>query len=342
MSLRQITIHGYKSIEHLDKFELSSLNVLIGANGAGKSNFISIFKLLNEMYEQRLQSFVQKQGGPDSLLHFGRDITDKIHAEFYFYMNGYKFDLVPTLDNRLIFDRECTWFEGVYYGASTHTIGSDHEESKLKETKDSFAEYVRPAIQGWRIYHFHDTSDTAKVKRSHAINDNLRLKPDAENLAAYLRMLSIKYPDEYRRIVETIQIVLPFFKDFVQREDDDIFIELEWFQVDRPDTPLRAHLLSDGSLRFICLTALLLQPKELLPDTIIIDEPELGLHPYAISVLADIFKQVAEDKQLIISTQSVELINEMEAENIIVVDQEQGKSTFKRFGQEELSEWLNK
>ncbi len=100
----------------------------------------------------------------------------------------------------------------------------------------------------------------------------------------------------------------------MQREDDDIFIELEWFQVDGPDTPLRAHLLSDGSLRFICLTTLLLQPKELLPDTIIIDEPELGLHPYAISVLADIFKQVAEDKQLIISTQSVELINEMEAD----------------------------
>ena len=120
MSLRRITIHGYKSIERLEKFELDSLNVLIGANGAGKSNFISIFKLLNEMYEQRLQSFVQKQGGPDSLLHFGRDITDKIHAEFYFYMNGYKFDLVPTVDNRLIFESEYLWFEGVYHPARSH------------------------------------------------------------------------------------------------------------------------------------------------------------------------------------------------------------------------------
>lgn len=153
-------------------------------------------------------------------------------------------------------------------------------------------------------------------------------------------MLSTKYSEEYRRIVETIQLVLPFFDDFVQREDESEFIELEWFQIDRPNTPLKAHLLSDGSLRFICLTTLLLQPKALLPDTIIIDEPELGLHPYAISVLADIFKQVSEDKQLIISTQSVELINEMESENIIVVDQNQGKSTFKRFEKEELEEWL--
>ena len=175
---------------------------------------------------------------------------------------------------------------------------------------------------------------------NHPTNDNIKLKPDAENLAAYLRMLSTKYSEEYRRIVETIQLVLPFFDDFVQREDESEFIELEWFQIDRPNTPLKAHLLSDGSLRFICLTTLLLQPKALLPDTIIIDEPELGLHPYAISVLADIFKQVSEDKQLIISTQSVELINEMESENIIVVDQNQGKSTFKRFEKEELEEWL--
>lgn len=340
MSLRKITIHGYKSIEQLDNFELSNLNILIGANGAGKSNFISIFKLLNEMYEQRLQLFVQQQGGPDNLLHFGRDITDKIYAEFYFKSNGYKFSLIPTVDNRLIFENEYLWFEGYYHPASNHLIGFGNGESELKDSKDSYAPYVRTALKAWRVYHFHDTSDTARVKRKHAINDNLRLKPDAENLAAYLRMLSIEYNEEYQRIVETIQIVLPFFDDFLQREDNAEFIELEWLQINRPDTPLKAHLLSDGSLRFICLTTLLLQPKELLPDTIIIDEPELGLHPYAISVLADIFKQVSEDKQLIISTQSVELINEMESDNIIVVDQIQGKSTFKRFEKNELEDWL--
>lgn len=340
MSLSKITIQGYKSIERLDEFELGRLNVLIGANGAGKSNFIGIFKLLNEILEQRLQLFVQQQGGPDSFLYFGRDITDKIHAEFYFHRNGYRFNLIPTVDNRLIFENESLWFEGVYHPSSSHPIGSGKEESELKESKDSYAPYVRSAIKGWRVYHFHDTSDTARVKRRHTVNDNLTLKPDAENLAAYLRMLSIKYREEYRRIVETIQLVLPFFKDFVYRENIDDFIELEWFQVDRPDTPLKAHLLSDGSLRFICLITLLLQPNELLPETILIDEPELGLHPYAINILADIFKQVAESKQLIISTQSVELINEMDAENIIVVDQLYGKSTFKRFEQEELQEWL--
>ena len=339
--IRKISVAGFKSIKALEDFELNALNVLIGANGAGKSNFISLFRLLNEMYEQQLQLYIQKQGGPDALLHFGRSTTERLHAEFYFANNGYKFDLVPTSDNRLIFEREVSWFGGVFFNTTPSAIlGTTHAESKLKEAKDKYSPYVRPAISSWRVYHFHDTSETAKVKRQHATNDNLRLKVDAANLAAYLRMLNEKYPDEYARIVETIRLVLPFFDDFVHRTGEPEYVELEWVQKGRPDTPLKAHMLSDGSLRFICLATLLLQPVALLSDTILIDEPELGLHPYAINVLADIFKQVAEDKQLIVSTQSVELINELSPDDVIVVDQENGASTFKRLSEAELADWL--
>ncbi|MBW2187281.1 MAG: AAA family ATPase [Deltaproteobacteria bacterium] len=339
--VKSLSITGYKSIRELKNFELNNLNVLIGANGAGKSNFINLFRLLNETYEQRLQLYIQKQGGPDALLHFGRKTTEKMHAEFYFAQNGYKFDLIPTADNRLIFEQEISWFGGVYFpGTSTALLGSGHDESKLKGAKDSYSPYVRSSVSNWRVYHFHDTSETAAVKRKHSTNDNLRLKVDAENLAAYLCMLKNKYESEYQRIVETIRLVAPYFGDFVHRSDEPEFVELEWTQKGRPDTPLKAHILSDGSLRFICLATLLLQPVRLLPDTLLIDEPELGLHPYAISVLADIFKQVAEERQLIVSTQSVELINELSPEDIVVVDQEDGVSTFKRFTEEQLSGWL--
>jgi predicted ATPase len=339
--VRSLSVTGYKSIRSLQDFELRDLNVLIGANGAGKSNFIGLFRMLNEMYEQRLQLYVQKQGGPDALLHFGRKVTDRLHAEFYFNSNGYKFDLVPTADNRLIFEREASWFGGVYYKTDTAAIlGSGHEESRLRDAKDNYSPYVRDAIKSWRIYHFHDTSDTAKVKQQHASNDNLRLKPDAANLAAYLRMLRNDHEESYQRIVETIQLVAPFFGDFVERPSDQELIELEWTQKGYPDTPFKAHMLSDGTLRFICLATLLLQPSGLLPDTVLIDEPELGLHPYAISVLADIFKQVSEQKQLIVSTQSVELVNELSPEDVIVVDQPSDYSTFRRFTEEQLEGWL--
>ena len=340
-SVLSLSISGYKSIRELKNFKLNNLNVLIGANGAGKSNFTNLFRLLNEMYEQQLQLYVQKQGGPDALLHFGRGTTDRLHAEFYFARNGYKFDLVPTADNRLVFEKEISWFGGVFYNSTASAVlGTGHDESKLKDAKDGYSQYVRSSVGNWRVYHFHDTSETAKVKQKHPANDNLRLKANAANLAAYLRMLKEKHEAEYQRIVETIRLVAPYFGDFVHRTGEPEYVELEWTQKGKSDTPFKAHMLSDGSLRFICLATLLLQPVTLLPDTILIDEPELGSHPYAISVLADIFKQVAEDRQLIVSTQSVELINELSPEDIVVVDQEDDASTFKRFTEEELSGWL--
>ena len=339
-SVTKFSVTGFKSIRELRDFELTNLNVLIGANGAGKSNFISLFRLLNEMYEQQLQLFVKIQGGPDALLHLGRQRTDRLHAEFYFANNGYKFDLVPTADNRLVFEREVSWFKGVYFSTSPQAVlGVGHDESNLKTAKDKYSPFVRDSVSNWRVYHFHGTSERARVKQVHGADDNLRLKPDAANLAAYLRMLKEQHEAAYDRIVATIRLVAPFFDDFVHRKDAKT-VELEWTQRGNPDTPFKAHMLSDGTLRFICLATLLLQPVDLLPDTVLIDEPELGLHPYAVSVLAEMFQQVAEARQLIVSTQSVELVNALTPEDVIVVDQEDGASRFKRITQQELSGWL--
>lgn len=338
--LNRLTVKGFKSIKSLEDFELKNLNVLIGANGAGKSNFIGIFRLLNNIYHKNLQLYVQKQGGIDSFLHFGRQITDEIYLKLHFRLNAYEFVLIPTNDNRFTFERELNHFYGWGdYPYKKIDLGNGHSESLLSENYSSIANYIKSAIESWKIYHFHDTSDTAKVKRQSQINDNLVLKSDAENLAPYLYMLKDSHIAEYQRIVDTIRLVLPFFDDFVQRENVEL-VELEWFQKGHFDTPLKAHLLSDGSLRFICLMTLLLQPIELLPDTILIDEPELGLHPYAIAVLADVIKQVSEDKQIIISTQSVELVNHFEPNDIIVVNQENGVSDFERLDNEKLATWL--
>jgi len=340
-AVKSLSVSGYKSIHNLKDFELKSLNVLIGSNGSGKSNFINVFRLLNEMYEQNLQVYVQTQGGPDALLHFGRKNTEKLHAEFYFGRNGYQFDLMPTADNRLIFGVEKSWFGGVYARTNSAVLlGKGHDESKLKLASDNYSPYVRGSVSNWRVYHFHDTGERAKVKQAHLREDNLRLKHDAGNLAAYLMKLHEEHHEYYLRIIETIRLVAPFFGDFVHRDESAEFISLEWTQKGKPDTLFNANMLSDGTLRFICLTTLLLQPNCLLPDTVLIDEPELGLHPYAITVLGDMLKQVAEKRQLIISTQSVELVNELSAEDVIVVDEEAGVSTFKRYTEDELSGWL--
>jgi predicted ATPase len=339
MMLHKLTVRGYKSIAELQDFELRRLNVLIGANGAGKSNFISLFRLLAAMSEGNLQTFVQTEGGPDTLLYRGRKRTKQLEAEFYFARHGYRFALTPTADNRLVFTHESTWFKGDHR-EYTESLGKAHDEARLGSSRTSVSEYVRPAVRSWRIYHFHDTSNSAGVKQPHSSNDNLRLKPAAENLAAYLAMLQSAFPDAYFRIVEIIKLAAPFFGGFVIRDPLPDMVELEWYERSDPDTPRKAHMLSDGTLRFICLATLLMQPSHMLPSTVLIDEPELGLHPYAINLLAEMLKQTAESNQVIASTQSVELLNAVDPENVLVVEREADASVLRRLDADELADWL--
>ncbi|MBE0469117.1 MAG: AAA family ATPase [Methyloprofundus sp.] len=339
MKLKEITVKGYKSIKSLEKFSLNNMNVLIGANGVGKSNLIGLFKMLGALAEGDLQLHIKGSGGPDAILHGGRKRTKTMEAEFYFGDNGYRIALSATQDNRMMFLKEETWFNG-NYGIHIESLGNAHEEAKLRIKPTTASEYVLPAIKSWRLYHFHDTSAEAKVKQLHPNNQNIKLNSDAGNLAAYIAKLKLSFPDAYQRIVETIRLAAPFFDDFVVRDPLPQDVELEWIEQGDPDTPYRAHVLSDGTLRFICLTVLLLQPIHLLPDTIIIDEPELGLHPYAINLLADMLQEVAEKKQLIVATQSVELLNNFEAKDVVIVQREKGASIFERLDEEDLAEWL--
>ena len=338
--LKRLTIRGFKSIRSLEDFQLRSLNVLIGANGAGKSNFISLFRMLAELVERRLQLFVRDAGGPDALLFGTRKRTPQMDAEFYFDRNGYLLSLRAASD-LLVFAREATWFHGDSAKRS-HSLGTGHDETRLPEARhDTFAPYVRPAIAGWRVYHFHDTSDAAPVRQAQPMRDNLRLKPDGSNLAPFLRFLRRRHLKHYDRIVETVRLVAPFFGDFVYRGDPGERVELEWFEIGDPDTPFGPRQLSDGTLRFICLSVLLLQPTSLQPDTILLDEPELGLHPYALNVIAGLLKQASERRQVIVSTQSVELINALEPEDIVVVNRKEGESVFERLSSENLADWLS-
>ena len=318
----KITIQGYKSIKSLENFELKDLNILIGANGVGKSNFISAFRLLNEMFNKRLQPYTQSKS-PDNFLYFGRKHTDKIYFNFEFGRNSYGFTLIPTAENKLFIGNEIVFFDGPFYGAKQEVIGKDLEEARIGEVEKYISykpmiPYLK-SINNWKIYHFHDTSDTSKMKGKCASIDNLIFKQDAQNLAPYLKMLKDKFKEHYEQIIATIQIVAPFFGGFVLRDDE--YIQLEWFDKTDPDTPLKAHYLSDGTLRFIALATLLLQP-------------------FALCVLSELIKRASKEKQIIISSQSVELINYFEPQDIIVVDREENQSKFKRLEATDLQSWL--
>lgn len=344
--ISKLTIEGFKSIRKMNQLRLNRLNVLIGANGVGKSNFVSYFRLLGEMLDKRLQLWVSKQGGADRVLTYGAKETQKFSSFVEFGLNGYKFELEATAGDGFTFAKESLFFNGPKYGPKWIQLGSGHSEAKLKEkfensNKGSEADYCYSSISSWRVYHFHDTSDTAGVKRLGALHDNDYLRPDASNLAAFLYKLKNESPEIYSRIRKTVALAIPFFDDFVLKPQalptQEEQIRLLWKQRDN-DYSLWPSQLSDGSIRFICLVAALLQPKP--PSTIIIDEPELGLHPYAITLLGALLRSASTLMQVIVSTQSVPLLNEFSIDDLIVVDRENDVSVFKRLNEEEFSSWL--
>jgi predicted ATPase len=344
MSLDRVEIQGYKSIASC-KLELGSLNVLIGPNGAGKSNFIGAFGLLGSLVRDDLQLVIGQQGGAASILHGGPKRTAELNFRMEFDRNAYAAQLVPSLDGGLVFKSENAEFFGPGHAEPYESLpGSGHPESRLSrkaaEKPGGVADFVAKAMASWKVFHFHDTSPQSGAKQKQPIDDNDALRASAENIASFLFRLRETSRDHYDRIVESVRMVAPFFRDFRLQPDrlNKQMIQLEWRQVG-DEGYFNANALSDGTLRFICASTLLLQPDP--PSVILIDEPELGLHPFAINQLAAMFKSAAVNHQLIVTTQSVTLLNQLDVNDIVVVEQREGASTFDRPNTKDLENWLD-
>lgn len=335
--LQKIRIEGFKSIKTLD-LKLNPINVLIGSNGVGKTNFISFFKLVNNIYEQRLQHYSLKTG-VDNLLHYGRKNTKEIAGQLDFGNNAYSFLLAPTENDTLFLTHERSY----YYPARSNVYFENKviKESQIKGSTTTRDKYLGEHLENYKIYHFHDTSNGAPLRAKANVNDNRILREDGGNLPAFLYYLQQKHPMPFKRIERTIQSVVPFFERFILSPAllDEAKIALEWTEKLHPETYFNANHLSDGSLRFIALVTLLMQPK--LPKVIIIDEPELGLHPTAINKLSGLIKSAAaKDCQIIVSTQSVTLLNNFDADDIVTVDKENDQSVFRRLDKDKLRHWI--
>jgi predicted ATPase len=339
--INRIQIENFKSIRKLD-LALNQINVFIGANGAGKSNFISFFNLLDNLFYRNFQNYVADYAGADNILYFGLKQSGYLSCNIEFdKTNSYFFKLRPNREGNLYFEEEGTQFYDGFglAGWDKKDLGNGYNESILGQQQYGRYEYVKSHMKSFKVFHFHDTSSTAKIKLKGNIDDNEYLHNNGRNLAAFLFLLQKKYEKHFRKIEMAIGSVAPFFECFQLKPDRDNedYIRLEWKEKGS-DMYLNATHLSDGTLRFMALASLLLQPN--LPKTIIIDEPELGLHPFAINKLAGLIKQASSQSQILISTQSVNFIDNFEPENIITVDRKDGQSTFNIQNSEYLNEWL--
>lgn len=359
--LKKLTVHGFKSIER-QTIALGALNVLIGANGSGKSNLLGALSFFKESALGNRNVLVKQLGGANRLLYHGKKTTKACFFACESDEFSYEQTLIPVAGDRIevakeglaILGSNVEWAEG---GSDIDNLEEqlrNEEEEYLKgavtrgelpeeEAEDQLRDFpsARQNIEGWRRYHLHDTSATAAVKSTCNIDDNRYLREDASNLAAYLYWLKLKHIVEYRRVVAMIQLAAPYFDDFTLEplRRNEQTIRLEWKQKNS-DAYFDADSLSDGTLRFMCLTTLLNQPRSSMPSLIVIDEPELGLHPLAIRLLAEMLDAVSEHTQILVATQSVTLLDNFPITQVIVADHDGRGSQFRRLKAEDYSMWL--
>ena len=344
--LDYITIKGFKSLKAVDQLKLGSCNVVIGANGSGKSNFIESFAFLNQIREGRLQEYSELAGGADNLLFLGSKETSELFFKLSFQdgVNGYEIRLKPTDEEKLtVVDEDVLFWDKRYPSPYREGLLSGNGEAGISKNKlKGTANWVRDRLGHWRIYHFHDTSRTSPMKKNSDIGDNRFFRSDASNLAAFLYLLQEKHESEYDLIRQTVQRVAPFFDDFVlgPLRLNPNQIRLEW-KHKRTDKYFSPAAFSDGTLRFIALCTLLQQPKEYRSSVTLIDEPELGLHPYAITLLASLIKAASADSQIIISTQSPVLLDHFEPEDILVANRVDSATILERLDAKQLEAWLD-
>lgn len=343
--IEQITIKNYKSIKEMVGLPLHRINVLIGENGAGKSNFISFFEMVNAIYNQRFAQYVLQRGGIGRFLNSHSDDNEHIYCLLDFdNRNAISIDIVSSISGKGIIANTSHYFNGIndksknYDNWHDMTIDTNVEESGIQSYDFKRIKYLKYLLARLKVYHFNDTSLASPMRKPCNIGDNGMLRYDASNLAAWLYRLEHTDNASYMLIEATVRSIAPYFRKFRLNPDplNPDFIKLEW-EEEESDKYFDAYAFSDGTIRFIALAALLLSKQK--PAVILIDEPELGLHPAAMTKLAAMIRMASKESQVIVSTQSAAFIDEFDADDIIVVERNSSGSTFRRLESQKLDVW---
>ena len=352
--LESVSVRGFRSLADVELSDLGDVTVLIGANGSGKSNVIRFFEMLSWMLRsQNLEQFIALQGGADDQLFMGNKVTPRMEADIRLAtpdgVNEYSFALSYGAPDRFVFTEERLRFSRDDTGgqAPWQSVGSGHTEAKihsaaqggLPDVNPTTARVIRRLLQDCGTFQFHDTSARSSMKQRWDVSDNRSLRSDGGNLAAVLIRLQDDYPDRFEWVQENVRRALPSFDHFVLEEEHGR-IFLRWCGT-TSDKTFGAHLTSDGSLRFFALVTLLNLPSEMLPSVALIDEPELRLHPAAVTLVGSMIDSLATQCQVIVATQSPQLVNCFGLDEIVVMELEDSRTVACRKSRNEYEQWLD-
>lgn len=371
MAIRSFRIRNLLSIRDATLELVTPVTLLIGPNGAGKTNLLRGIELLSRLVDDTFQGEIMRGGGFSEHFFQGSPVADFDSAEqgegfdsrcFAIDVdyrineqltNGYDVQFsrgtgdTALVRERLVFHNRAKFTAPFYDGfqgnngwlplAHRSVLSAADDRSSRTGVQES----IRRILTGCRVFHFDDSSSRSPVLQSCDVADNLRLHSDGRNLAAVLWRMRESDAERYAGIVRSVRVVAPFLEDFVV---DPVYegshnTVLRWRQKGL-DGIFSGERLSSGTLRFICLTVLLQQTNP--PETIVLDEPELGLHPFAIYQLAEMLHEVASaERKIIVTTQSVTLANQFSLQELALVTRENGATTVNRPESEVYTQWLD-
>ena len=368
--IESVRIRGFRSLADVEISGLPRAAVLIGANGSGKSNFIRFFEMLSWMIKSRkLGEFIVSHGGADDQLFGGNRVTPRMEATIRLRTGGgtndYRFALSHAHPDRIFFSEESLRYSASAYPteAKWQHLGSGHQEAiivemaqsgrqnvlEMESTRGEFNEFldvnrttarvITNLLRNCAVFHFHDTSDKSRIKTRWDATDNNHLRSHGGNLAAVLRRLEREDVRRYEMICRHIGRILPVFDRFAIEESYGK-VYLRW-KAKWTDKTFGAHLTSDGSLRFFALVTLLNLPPEMLPDVLLLDEPELGLHPMAVTLIGGMIKAVAAKRQVIVATQSPLLVDAFDLDEVVVLELQEGRTELSKLSPENYRVWLD-
>lgn len=353
-TIESVRVGGFRSLADVEIKGLpQGATVLIGANGSGKSNLMHFLEMIGWMVDlRRLREYVARHGGADDQLFGGRKTTAEMKAQVDVRTADgrveYRFVLECTPGDRFVFAEEAYRIakSGKPADAPWERIeDSGYPEARVAERTNGNGpqpEVARALVGLLRrcpIYQFHDTSFDSRMKISWDSTDSGRLRSDGANLASVLSLLEREDKPRFELICRYVSLAVPVFDRFEIKEEYGK-VQLRWKQKDM-DKTMGAHMTSDGMLRFFALVTLLNLPPEMLPGVLLLDEPELGLHPAAITLIGAMIDSVAMDRQVIVATQSPLLVDNFRLDEILALELENGRTTVRRFDDADYGQWLD-
>jgi len=393
MYIKNIRLKNYRSLIELD-LSLSPLNVLIGSNGSGKSNFLSLFNLLKHAADGKFQDYIDDEiGGFNHLQHFNAPRTEIGQRVFI----GLTIERLQTLNNIRVAEgfrtgmgeftieiggrigqgyiikseeitrppypnqtnsfrllraesgrvRNLSALPSLTSEPETEPFQLDSETelalSVLRDPRYPTLNEIRREIVDWQMLRGFGSDALANMRRPQELRvpRMMRLDDKASNLVSILYQLGNRqeYSNHNRQLNEALKAAFDDFDrlDIPMTEGNSAMLH---YRSNELDQPVPAHLMSDGQLRFIGLATTLLQPEP--PSLLAIDEPEVGLHPKLLHILAELIQYAAQRTQLVISTHSTVLLSKLAPENILVTTRDGGQTFIRRLDSERLKKWLNR